>query len=279
MTRYGIAVDTARCMACYNCFMACKDEHCGFDNMPVARAQPETGQFWINLKETERGNDSRKIKVLTVPTLCSHCAEPVCARDAPQGAVYIREDGIVIIDPVKAKGQKQIVAACPTGTIFWNEDLKIPQKCTMCAHLLDKGYKQPRCVEVCPNQALIFGDLDDDKSEISRKIVCNKVTPLAALEGIKTNVVHLNIPTVFLAGTVYLPDDEVAIGVKVQLRSKKGKIYETTTNYFGDWEVENLEKGEAYDISIDLAGFETIKLIAIADSDKYVGESLMTPRK
>jgi len=279
MTRYGIAVDTARCMACYNCFMACKDEHCGFDCMPVAAAQPETGQFWMNLLETERGDNSRKIKVLTVPTLCSHCQDAPCARAAKNGAVYTRKDGIVIIDPVKAKGQKQIVAACPTGTIFWNEALQIPQKCTMCAHLLDKGYKNPRCVESCPNQALIFGDLDDPKSEISKKIAANKVTPLTGLEQIKTNVIHLNIPSVFLAGTVYLPDDEVAIGAKVKLRSKKSKTYQTTTNYFGDWEVDGLEKGETYDISIELAGFEVIKLSAVTDSDKYIGESLMKPGK
>jgi hypothetical protein len=65
----------------------------------------------------------------------------------------------------------------------------------------------------------------------------------------------------------------------VQLRSKKGKSYQTTTNYFGDWEIDNLEKGETYDIIIEHSGFNTIKLTASTDSDKYVGESLMTPRK
>jgi Fe-S-cluster-containing dehydrogenase component len=266
-------------MACYNCFMACKDEHCGHDNRPVTAAQPDTGHFWMNLVERERGNDSRKIKVVTVQTFCSHCKDAPCAKAARNGAVYQRKDGIVIIDPEKAKGQKQIVAACPTGAIYWNDELQLPQKCTMCAHLLDKGYKQPRCVEACPNIALVFGDLDDPNSDVSRKIAAGKVTPLAGLESIKTNVVHLNIPTVFLAGTVYLPGDEVAIGAKVLLISSKGKRYETQTNYFGDWEFENLEKGENYDIVIELAGFESIKLNATADNDKFVGESLMKPCK
>ncbi len=279
MVRYGIAVDSARCMACYNCFMACKDEHCGFDNLPIAAAQPETGHFWMNLKEYERGNDSRKIKTATIQTLCNHCADPACLKAAKNGAVYKRADGIVIIDPVKSKGQKAIVSACPIGAIYWNEELQIPQKCTMCAHLLDKGFKKPRCVEVCPNQALAFGDLDDPNSEISKKIAKGKVTPLAGLENMKTNVVHLNVPTVFLAGTVYLPDDEVAIGAKVELRSSKGKSFVTQTNSFGDWEVEWLDKGETYDITIEHPGFKTVTLTATADSDKYVGESLMVPGK
>jgi Fe-S-cluster-containing dehydrogenase component len=76
-------------------------------------------------------------------------------------------DGIVIIDPVKAKGQKAIVNSCPYRVIFWNAELEIPQKCTLCAHRLDEGEKQPRCVEACPTGALVFGDLDDPGSEIA----------------------------------------------------------------------------------------------------------------
>ena len=161
--KYGIAIDSARCMACYACFMACKDEHCGWDTT-VSKAQPHMGQFWMNIKEWERGDNERRIKTATVPTPCSHCDHPACMAAAKDGAVYKREDGIVIIDPVKAKGQRQIVDACPVGAVYWNEEEQIPQKCTMCAHLLDDpDYpgKEPRCVEACPNQALIFGDLDD----------------------------------------------------------------------------------------------------------------------
>lgn len=279
MARYGIAVDSGRCMACYNCFMACKDEHCGHDCLPISAAQPHTGHLWMNLKEYERGNDLRRIKIATIQTLCTHCEDPACAKAAKDGAVYKREDGIVIIDPAKAKGQKGIIDACPIGAIYWNEELEIPQKCTMCAHLLDAGYKEPRCVEVCPNQALIFGDLDDPKSEISKIIAHGKATPLQGLEGIKTNVVHLNIPTVFLAGTVYLPDDEVAIGATVTLKSSKGEKIAGETNYFGDYEFEGLEKGETYEITIELKGYKIEILSACADIDRFVGDTLLNPVK
>lgn len=275
MARYGIAVDSARCMACYNCFMACKDEHCGHATA-VSAPQPHMGQFWINIKEWERGDDSRRIKTASVQTLCLHCDDPACAA-ASDGAVCKRDDGIVIIDPEKAKGKKAIADACPVGAVFWNEELELPQKCTMCAHLLDSGYKEPRCVEACPNQALIFGDLDDPESEVSKKIAANKVTPLKGMEGVKTNVVHLNIPTVFLAGTVYLPDDEVAIGARVFMKSAKGKRLVTETNYFGDWEFENLPKNKKFSIAIAFPGYKPVDYEAFTDADHYVAATLLEP--
>ena len=276
--KYGIAIDSARCMACYACFMACKDEHCGW-NTTVSKAQPHMGQFWMDIREWERGDNERRIKTATVPTPCSHCDNPACMAAAKDGAVYKREDGIVIIDPVKAKGQRQIVDACPVGAVYWNEEEQIPQKCTMCAHLLDDpDYpgKEPRCVEACPNQALIFGDLDDPESDISKYIAANKVTQPEPLEGQETNVVHLNIPTVFLAGTVYLPGDEVAIGAKVTLTCRDcGRVQTMETNYFGDWEFEDLKKNATYDITIELPGYRTVALTATTDQDHYVGQVVL----
>ena len=261
-------------MACYNCFMACKDEHCGHDS-ELSAAQPHTGQFWININEWERGDKPGNIKVASVPTPCSHCQEPECMKVAKDGAVYKREDGIVIIDPVKAKGQKAIADACPTGAAFWNEELQVAQKCTMCAELLDAGWKVPRCVEACPNQALIFGDLDDSSSEISKKIAEGKVTQLKELEGKETNVVFLNIPGIFLSGTVYLPDDEVAIGAKVTLTSDEGTVFTTETNWSGSWIVDDLDKDKSFSIDIEMNGYQNVKLTATTDKDHFVEETLL----
>lgn len=274
MARYGIAIDTGRCMSCYNCFMACKDEHCGHSSK-LSAAQPHTGQFWMNIIEWERGDRPGNVKVATVPTPCSHCADPACMKAAKDGAVYKRDDGIVIIDPEKAKGQKAIADACPIGAAFWNEEEHVAQKCTMCAELLDEGYLKPRCVEACPNEALIFGDLDDPNSDISKKIAAGKVTQLKNLEGQDTNVVHLNIPTVFLAGTVYLPDDEVAIGAKVILKGEDGAKRETATNWAGAWEFEDLTKDCAYDIKIEYDGYKNVTCKAKADKDHFLDDVLM----
>jgi Fe-S-cluster-containing dehydrogenase component len=270
-------------MACYSCFTACKDEHCGFASK-LSAAQPMMGQKWIDVREWERGDSSRRVKSASVPTLCAHCQDPACAKAAKNGAVYKRPDGIVIIDPEKAKGQKAIADACPIGAVYWNEEFEIPQKCTMCAELLDDPeylsylgdpkLKKPRCVEACPNHALTFGDLDDPNSEISKVIAANRATPLEALGGAETNVKWLNVPTVFLAGTVYYPAEleEVAIGAKVKLSCKEtGETWETETNYFGDWEVEFLPKNKTVDVEITLKGYKTVACSAKTDTDHYVG--------
>jgi Fe-S-cluster-containing dehydrogenase component len=281
--KLGIAIDSRMCMSCYCCFTACKDEHCAYASA-LSAAQPMMGQFWMDIREWERGDSSRLVKTATVPTPCSHCQDPACMKAANNGAVYKRPDGIVIIDPVKSRGQKAIVDACPIGAVYWNEELEIPQKCTMCAELLDDPnyltylgdarLRVPRCVEACPNKALIFGDLDDPDSAISKKIAAGRVTQLEALKGQKTNVIHLNIPTVFLAGTVYYPKDEeeVCIGAKVDLTCREtGETYKAVTNYFGDWECEWLPKKKTFDIKITMKGYKPVTYTAFTDVDRYVG--------
>jgi NAD-dependent dihydropyrimidine dehydrogenase PreA subunit len=208
-----------------------------------------------------------------VPVPCTHCREPECARAATSGAVYVREDGAVIIDPKKAVGQRQIAEACPIGAVYWNEELNLPQKCTLCAELLDEGFRAPRCVDACPNGAMHFGDLDDQNSEVCRLIAENRVTPLPELNGTETNVIHLNVPTVFFSGSVYLPEDEVADGGEVTLTDlKTGETRSVTTNCFGDWEFEWLEKDARYEVRISLPGWRTVTLEAVADTDHFLGE-------
>ncbi len=277
MKKPGIAINSARCMACYACFMACKDEHCGWDTA-LSKSEPELGQFWINIVEWERGDNERRIKTATVPTPCSHCDKPACLAAAKDGAVYKRPDGIVIIDPEKAKGQKQIVDACPVGAVYWNEQEQLPQKCTMCAELLDDpdypGF-EPRCVEACPNQALVFGDLADPDSEISRLIAENKVTQLECLGDMGSSVVHLNIPSAFLAGTVAYPKEleEVCIGAHVVIScAETGERHEMDTNWAGDYEFEDLPKGKSWTVEISFPSFKPVVYNdERTDHDHYVG--------
>ena len=280
MKKPGIAIDSARCMACYACFMACKDEHCGWDTA-LSKSQPELGQYWMNIVEWERGDHPRRVKTATVPAPCNHCDDPACMAAAKDGAVYKREDGIVIIDPEKAVGQKAIADACPMGAVYWNEELSLPQKCTMCAELLDDpdypGF-EPRCVEACPNQALVFGDLADPESRISRLIAANKVTPWKGLAG---SVVHLNIPQRFLAGTVAYPKEleEVCIGAKVKIVcTETGETRETETNWAGDYEFEDLPEGKTWTVEITFPGFRpAVYEGERTDRDHYVGITYLEP--
>lgn len=279
--RYGIAINSARCMACYACFMACKDEHCGWDTA-LSKAQPHMGQYWMNIVEWERGDSERRIKTATVPTPCSHCDNPACMAAAKDGAVYKRPDGVVIIDPEKAVGQKAIADACPVHAVYWNEELQLPQKCTMCAELLDDPEypgKEPRCVEACPNQALIFGDLDDPDSEINKVIAANKVTQLECLGDMGSSVVHLNIPSRFLAGTVCQAEaeDEVIIGAKVTVTCEEcGKTFKTETNWAGDWEIEDLPKNKSFTVDIAAEGYKPAHYTGEStEHDHYVGITLL----
>ena len=157
-------IDVALCTGCDNCQLACKDEHVGNDWAPIARPQPEIGQFWMKLNKKTCGTVP-KVRVNHTPTMCNHCENAPCIAAAKDGAVYRREDGLVIIDPEKAKGQKAIADACPYGAIYWNEGLDLAQKCTGCAQLVDNG-KTPRCVDVCPTEAILFGEEEELKAKI-----------------------------------------------------------------------------------------------------------------
>jgi Fe-S-cluster-containing dehydrogenase component len=270
MTRYGMVVDISRCSGCYNCFLACKDEHCGHDFPAYAAPQPMTGHSWMQLVETERGSYP-KVKVAYTAIPCMQCREATCIAQAEDGAVYRRPDGIVMIDPIKAQGQKQLVSSCPYRVIFWNEELDLPQKCTFCAHLLDAGWKEPRCVELCPAGALTFGDLEDPESEVSRLMVANKVEVLHPEFGLRENVLYINLPKRFIAGTVaYGDSDRCARGVVVTA-SSDGWRQTTKTNGFGDFEFEGLAYSTEYTVAFSAEGYRPHELTAKTLTDIYLG--------
>lgn len=92
-----------------------------------------------------------KVKIAYRPHLCMHCDNAPCVDSCSiDGAIYKREDGLTIIDPLKCTGCRNCVDTFPYEAIFFNEDLNIAQKCTGCAHLIDNGRKEPRCVDACP---------------------------------------------------------------------------------------------------------------------------------
>jgi Fe-S-cluster-containing dehydrogenase component len=274
MARYGMVIDIKKCTGCYNCFLTCRDEHAGNDYPGYAAPQPMSGMNWMKLIERERGQYP-KVKIAYTPVTCMQCENANCIKVAQNGAVYRRKDGIVIIDPVKAKGQKQIVNGCPYRVIEWNEELQLPQKCTLCAHMIDKGEKVPRCVENCPVGALVFGNLDDPKSEISKILAANKSEALHPEYGMKEKVTYLNLPRKFIAGTVVYGDiDECATGVTVNLVGKEDSR-QTSTNGFGDFEFEGLADNAAYTLKIEAPGYKAKSVKATTQKDTYVGEIIL----
>lgn len=273
MSRYGILVDMNRCNGCYGCFLACRDEHCGNDHLPYTAAQPYSGHFWMRIAERERGSYP-KVKMSYTKILCMHCDEPTCVKQAPD-AVYKRPDGIVIIDPVKAIGRKDILDACPYRVIYWNEEKQLPQKCTMCAHLIDQGWEEPRCVEVCPNKALIFGDFDDPDSEVSKRLAAEKGEALHPEYGLKERVLYLGLPKQFIAGSVIFGDTvKCAGGVTVSLTGE-GEKMKAETNNFGDFEFEGLSRDKEYTVQVRHKGYRSASIKVQPRIDTYLRDIVL----
>jgi len=275
LAKYGLVIDVNKCSGCYNCYLACRDEYCGNDYPPYSLAQPYTGHFWMRQIERERGKYP-KVKVAYTPLPCMHCDDALCIKAAQDGAVYRRPDGIVIIDPEKSKGQKNLLSACPYRVIYWNEEKNIPQKCTLCAHLLDAGWKEPRCVEACPTGALTFGDLDDPNSEVSKLAASGKAEILHPEYEMKEKVTYIGLPKRFVAGSVVLGDkDECAENVSVTLTGEGEKKTVKTDNY-GDFEFEGLPEDKEYSVKIECPGYKPEEFSVKTKVDVYLGDIILT---
>jgi tetrathionate reductase subunit B len=229
--------DLNKCVGCHNCQIVCKDEHCDNDWTPIAKPQPETGQFWCKVNQFERGT-LPKIKVAYIPVICQHCQDAPCQKVCKiEGAIYRRKDGLVIIDPLKCKGCQECVGACPYGAVYFNNQLNIAQKCTGCAHLLDRGWKEPRCVDACPTNAISWVE------EGALKNFSAKTEVLHPEYHTQPNVLYIDLPRKFVAGTVYDPIKEEIIEGAVCTLTGGGKTLTTSTDGFGDFWFEGLDIG------------------------------------
>lgn len=235
MGKKAFIVDVDRCNGCHNCQIACKDEHCGQSWLPYAAEQPDTGQFWCKVEQTVHGTVP-KVNMTYLPIIGAQ--DDAIAEYAPE-ALAEREDGIIVIDPEKSKGRKDI--AEKFEGVFWNEELQIPQGCTGCAHLLDDGWTVPRCVDACATAALRFVDVDEAAEEFT---AAEKLTP-------GSHVYYLNLPKRFIAGQVIDPmRDEVIIGAKVTLTSEAGETRVAESDEFGDFWFKKIESGK-YTVTVE----------------------------
>ena len=188
-----------------------------------------------------------------------------------EGAIYRREDGLVIMTRSNAPAARTAWMPALTKSIYFNEDLNIAQKCTGCAHLLDSGWKEPRCADACPTQALKF------REESEFKDLDKEAEIMLPELGAKPRVYYLNIPKRFIAGTVYDPvEKEVIIGATCTLTEiKAGKKYTATTDGFGDFWFEKLNVG-TFSLNIKKDG-KTKKIDSIStEKDVNLGDIALT---
>ena len=262
MNKWNLIIDVAQCHDCNNCFLACKDEYFDNDFPPYSLAQPRHGHKWIDILRKERGQYP-KVDVSYLPLPCMHCDSAPCVVESKDEAVYKRDDGIVMIDPEKAKGRKDILDMCPYGAIWWNEEKGVPQKCTLCVHLLDDGWEQPRCVQACPTGAMRIVHVED--SEMEKLKESEKLKVYQPQYQTEPRVYYKNLyrfTKCFIAGSVALKDtDECAEGAKITLRNGSGKVIDTVvTNNYGDFKIDDLEKSGKYSLEVEYPGYQKQEL-------------------
>ncbi len=256
MKKWNMVIDVARCHDCNDCFLADKDEFVGNDFAPYSVEQPWSGHRWIDIARKERGQYPI-VQVAYLPQPCMHCGDAPCMRDSPAGAVYRADNGLVIIDPEKAKGHPEIVETCPYGAIYWNEEIQVAQKCTGCAHLIAEGWTETRCSQVCPTGAITLVLADD--AQMADRIAAEDLVPYKAELGTKPRVLYKNLykwDKVFVAaGVAYKDTDECAEGARLTVSAADTRVAEGVANNFGEVVVDRLEPGGVYDLVIEASGY------------------------
>jgi len=179
MPNYGFLIDQSKCIGCHACSTACKSEN----QVPLG-----VYRTWVKYTETGAFPDVRRRFQVT---RCNHCANPPCVRICPVSAMYQRSDGIVEFDPSICIGCKSCMQACPYDSIYLDPETNTAAKCHFCAHRLDVGL-EPACVVVCPEHAILAGDLNDHASEISRQLAMAQATVRKPEQGTGPKLFYIN---------------------------------------------------------------------------------------
>jgi Fe-S-cluster-containing dehydrogenase component/formate-dependent nitrite reductase membrane component NrfD len=177
--QYGFVIDNRKCIGCHACTVACKAEH----NVPVG-----VNRTWV--KQVEKGVFPETRRLFSVMR-CNHCTDAPCVTICPTQALFIREDGIVDFDNRRCIGCKSCMQACPYDALYIDPETHTAAKCNYCAHRVDVGL-EPACVNVCPEHAIISGDLEDPNSEIARLVAREQVTARRTDKGTKPNLFYIN---------------------------------------------------------------------------------------
>lgn len=181
MTRLSLVIDIQRCIGCWSCNVACKQEN------GVAPGINRNQLFLIGPY-----GEYPDVHAYYLPRPCMHCEDAACVKVCPTGASYQRGDGLVEIDHDKCILCGYCAWACPYGARTLDEEHKIVEVCTLCVHRIEAG-QEPSCVHHCMGKARLFGDLDDPNSEVSKYLEANKDRAFHLLEsqGTKPRVVYL----------------------------------------------------------------------------------------
>ena len=185
MTNYGFVIDNRKCIGCHACTVACKAEH-----------DVSVGVFRTWVKYIEKGEYPNTRRLFSVMR-CNHCENAPCVNICPVTALYTREDGIVDFDGSRCIACKSCMQACPYDALYIDPKTQTAAKCNYCSNRVEVGL-EPACVVVCPEQAIIPGDLDNPNSKISKLIAHETVSVRKEAKGTYPNVFYIDGDSIML---------------------------------------------------------------------------------
>lgn len=177
--KFGFIIDNRKCIGCHACTVACKSEH----DVPVG-----VNRTWV--KQTEKGQFPNTRRVFSV-SRCNHCSDAPCVSICPTQALFTRKDGIVDFNNDRCIGCKSCMQACPYDALYIDPETNTAAKCNYCAHRVEIGL-EPACVNVCPEHAIISGDMENPETEISQLLAREQVTVRKPEKGTAPNVFYIN---------------------------------------------------------------------------------------
>jgi len=213
--RWGMAIDLDRCTGCQACVAACHAEN----NLPVSnpeQAAKGRAVHWIRVDRYYEG-EFPNVRVKYRPVLCQQCDEAPCEPVCPVYATYKNPEGLNVQVYNRCVGTRYCANNCPYSVRFfnwfdpaWPEPLQLQhnpdvsireggvmEKCTFCIQRIQRAEEdgssdiQPACVQSCPAEAMVFGDLNDSESNVSRLAGSGRATQLLGELGTKPKVFYL----------------------------------------------------------------------------------------
>jgi Fe-S-cluster-containing dehydrogenase component/formate-dependent nitrite reductase membrane component NrfD len=176
---FGFIIDNRKCIGCHACTVACKAEH----EVPIG-----VNRTWVKYIEKGAFPDTRRLFSVM---RCNHCADAPCVEICPVESLFTRKDGIVDFDDRRCIGCKACTQACPYDAIYMHPDDHTSAKCNYCTHRVDIGL-EPACVNVCPEHAIISGDMDNPATEISRLLARETVSVRKAEKGTNPKLFYID---------------------------------------------------------------------------------------
>ncbi|MEL6989703.1 MAG: 4Fe-4S dicluster domain-containing protein, partial [Bacteroidota bacterium] len=188
-------IDNRKCIGCHACTTACKSEH----EVPVG-----VNRTWV--KQVEKGSFPDTRRLFSVMR-CNHCTDAPCVSICPTSALHYRKDGIVDFDKDRCIGCKSCMQACPYDALYIDPDTHTAAKCNYCANRIDVGL-EPACVNVCPEHAIISGDMENPETEIAQLLAQQAVKVRKPEKGTVPNLFYIDADEVSLNPTATTPSTE-----------------------------------------------------------------------